>query len=112
MKGTQSLLKALQRNYELLCCIAENTSETSLQIAPQTMVPSFTAGVAVAGSVLEGARSVTFFNSGATNTTVAGGTLLAGRSVTFSAGGESDVLTEISYDPLASTLDIAEIRPQ
>jgi hypothetical protein len=102
----------LQKHYELLCCINQNTSQTSIEIASQIMEPSFVTGETSTGTVAAGARSVTFFNTGAGNVTVAGGTLIPGTSITMSAGGESDVLTAITYDATGSSLDYLEIRPQ
>ena len=108
----QGIKKAIADNNALLCCIQDNTSQTSLEIAAQNMVPSYVTGLTTSGSVTAGARSVTFFNSGTTNVTVAGGTLIPGRSITFSAGGESDVLTAIPYDATGGTLEYVEVRPQ
>jgi hypothetical protein len=102
----------LQKHYELLCCINQNTSQTTIEITSQVMDASFVTGETSTGTVTAGARSVTFFNNGAGNVTVAGGTLIPGAQVTFSAGGESDVLSAIAYDATGSSLDYAEIRPQ
>lgn len=62
-----------------------------------------------AGLIAKGAITVSFMNTGDADTTVAGGTLAAGESVSFPEiiGG---VYREIDYDPLTSTLLIAESR--
>lgn len=62
------------------------------------------------GSVLVGARSVSFFNAGATNATVLGAILKPGEMVTFSAESTSDTLTAIAYDGTGTDLLITTLR--
>lgn len=64
----------------------------------------------VVGSVLIGARSVSFFNAGATNGTVLGAILKPGEMVTFSAESTSDTLTAIAYDGTGTDLLITTLR--
>jgi hypothetical protein len=61
------------------------------------------------GIIPKGAITVSFMNTGATDTTVAGGTLAAGQSVSFPEIFGA-VYREVNYDPLSSTLLIAESR--
>lgn len=62
------------------------------------------------GSILVGARSVSFFNAGATNGTVLGAILKPGEMVTFSAESTSDTLTAIAYDGTGTDLLITTLR--
>ena len=63
-------------------------------------------------TIAAGARSVSFFNSGSTDTPTIGGVVLKqGETVSFNAGGESDTLIEIVYTVPSGELLIATIRP-
>ena len=62
-------------------------------------------------TIAAGARSVSFFNSGSTDTpTIDGVVLKQGETVSFNAGGESDTLIAIVYDVPSGELLIATIR--
>jgi len=54
-------------------------------------------------TITAGARSVSFFNSGAADdSTVLGTILKQGETVSFNAGGEGDTLSAIVYDAVSS----------
>ena len=64
----------------------------------------------LASSVAAGARSVSFFNSGSTDTpTIDGIVLKQGETVSFNAGGEDDTLAAIDYSGAGGELLIAII---
>ena len=63
------------------------------------------------GTILPGARSISFLNSGADDVpTVLGAVLKQGESVSFNAGGEGDTLAATVYTVASGELLIAEIR--
>jgi len=77
---------------------------------PQTIRTPEMFRVGGIGSVLAGARSVSFFNAGATNAIVLGAALKPGEMVTFSAESTLDVLTVVSYDGTGTDLLITTLR--
>lgn len=75
-----------------------------VRVAGVTNVPT-----ATSGSVAAGFRFVNFFNDGNSDILVAGGVVGSGLSVPFPAGGENDVLNEITYDSQGSTILITTV---
>ena len=82
----------------------------ALELTPETRTPFFTRA-ATGGTILAGARSVSFFNSGGDDIpTVLGAVLKQDEGIKFSAGGEGDTLAAIVYTVVSGELLIAEIR--
>lgn len=75
---------------------------------PVARVPSMSRANSI-GATVAGARSVSFYNAGATTAIVLGANLLSGESVTFSAGSTSDTLPVIAYDATGTDLLITVI---
>tara|TARA_R110000744_G_scaffold38990_1_gene88856 strand:- start:926 stop:1447 length:522 start_codon:yes stop_codon:yes gene_type:complete len=75
----------------------------------ETRTPTLVRTTAVS-TVAAGARSVSFFNSGSTDTpTIDGVFLKQGETVSFNAGGEDDTLAAIDYSGVGGQLLIAII---
>jgi hypothetical protein len=81
----------------------------SLMSAGATRTPTLVRAT-TAATVAAGARSVSFFNSGSTDTpTIDGIVLKQGETVSFNAGGEDDTLAAIDYSGVGGELLIAII---
>ena len=95
------ILKGLQK-------ISDNTG-TSGKSPAQERTPSLTRAT-TGGTLVAGARSVSFLNSGADDVpTVLGSVLKQGESISFNAGGEDDTLSAIAYTVASGELLIAAI---
>jgi hypothetical protein len=80
------------------------------ELTPETRTPFFTRAT-TGGTILAGARSVSFFNSGGNDIpTVLGAVIKQDEEVSFNAGGEGDTLAAIVYTVASGELLIAEIR--
>jgi hypothetical protein len=86
--------------------ISQNTGGSS---GPSAETPSLTRATG-AGlvNIVAGAKSLTFYNSGAADSNVQGVVLKAGEQVSFSAT-LGNYLAAVTYDPLTSTLVIAKL---
>lgn len=61
-------------------------------------------------NIAAGTRSISFYNSGTTDLAEVNGVALKqGEMITFDAGGQSDVLGAMTYDPKTSELLIAKV---
>jgi len=76
---------------------------------PQTIRTPAMLRVSIAGVVIAGKRSASFFNAGATNAIVLGAALKPGEMITFSAESTLDVLTAIAYDATGTDLLITTL---
>ena len=63
-----------------------------------------------AGSILAGAKSVTFYNAGLNPVSFFTTILLSKEQITFNAGGENDMLNEITWDATGTDLLVTVVR--
>jgi len=86
-------------------------SAVNTKLAPITGVVTSLSVITGAGaaSVAAGKRTVSFFNSGAADTTVNGATLKAGVGITYPELSNRDTYGAIPYDALTSELTITTV---
>lgn len=129
MKGINSLISALGRNYEKLCCIVKNTAkldvnlstvatedtltlinnllttidaDTSLLTVGKTLTSIDTSVDGNTGNIPTGATEVSVFNSGAGAAVLNGKSLPAGVAKTFAV--RNPLLTTVAYDGTGTQL--------